>query len=202
MRGKDTGADVVVVPASTALYRLAPREYFLAGPHLLQGQAEARSWTPKALGLQLTMAGYQRGDAGGEHRASTAVRGGLVDLFPMGRLVPYRMDLFDDEVDSIRTFDVDSQRSRVPGAGDTTAARRASSRWTTRRAPPSAAAWPRNLLEGDPSKSGHLQGRRPTAWPAPASSTTCRCSSSDTATRVRLPGADATRWWLHRLRSQ
>ena len=33
------------------------------------------------------------------------VRGGLIDLFPMGSLVPYRVDLFDNEIDSIRTFD-------------------------------------------------------------------------------------------------
>ncbi len=43
-----------------------------------------------------------------------AVRGGLIDLFPMGSLVPYRVDLFDNEVDSIRTFDPDSQRSLYP----------------------------------------------------------------------------------------
>jgi transcription-repair coupling factor (superfamily II helicase) len=42
------------------------------------------------------------------------VRGGLIDLFPMGSLVPYRVDLFDDEIDSIRTFDPDSQRSLYP----------------------------------------------------------------------------------------
>src|SRR5690349_21450567 len=38
-------------------------------------------------------------------------RGGVIDLFPMGSAVPYRIDLFDDEIDSIRTFDVDTQRS-------------------------------------------------------------------------------------------
>jgi transcription-repair coupling factor (superfamily II helicase) len=43
-----------------------------------------------------------------------AVRGGLIDLYPMGSAVPYRVDLFDDEVDSIRTFDPDSQRSLYP----------------------------------------------------------------------------------------
>jgi transcription-repair coupling factor (superfamily II helicase) len=42
------------------------------------------------------------------------VRGGLIDLFPMGSQVPYRVDLFDNEVDSIRTFDPDSQRSLYP----------------------------------------------------------------------------------------
>jgi transcription-repair coupling factor (superfamily II helicase) len=43
-----------------------------------------------------------------------AVRGGLIDLFPMGSPVPYRVDLFGDEIDSIRTFDPDSQRSLYP----------------------------------------------------------------------------------------
>jgi transcription-repair coupling factor (superfamily II helicase) len=43
-----------------------------------------------------------------------AVRGGLIDLFPMGSLVPFRVDLFDDEIDSIRTFDPDTQRSLYP----------------------------------------------------------------------------------------
>ncbi len=38
-------------------------------------------------------------------------RGGLIDLFPMGSALPYRVDLLDNEVDSIRTFDVDTQRS-------------------------------------------------------------------------------------------
>ncbi|MGN1280481.1 MAG: transcription-repair coupling factor, partial [Succinivibrio sp.] len=40
-----------------------------------------------------------------------AVRGSIVDLFPMGCNSPYRIDFFDDEVDTIRIFDVDSQRS-------------------------------------------------------------------------------------------
>ena len=40
-----------------------------------------------------------------------AVRGSLLDLFPMGSAVPFRLDFFDDEIDSIRTFDVDTQRT-------------------------------------------------------------------------------------------
>ncbi|MEY3878838.1 MAG: Transcription-repair-coupling factor, partial [Pseudomonadota bacterium] len=43
-----------------------------------------------------------------------SVRGSLIDLFPMGSIVPYRLDFFDDEIDSIRTFDVDSQRTLYP----------------------------------------------------------------------------------------
>ncbi|MBA4178171.1 MAG: transcription-repair coupling factor, partial [Leptothrix sp. (in: Bacteria)] len=102
--------DVVLLPASTALTRLAPPS-FLAGTtfHFRQKSRldEAR------LKSQLTLAGYQHVSqvvSPGEY----AVRGGLIDLFPMGSLVPYRVDLFGDEVDSIRTFDPDSQRSLYP----------------------------------------------------------------------------------------
>ncbi len=103
-------ADVVLIPATTALYRLAPPA-FLAGYtfHFKVKQAldEAK------LKSQLTLAGYTHVTqvvSPGEY----AVRGGLIDLFPMGSLVPYRVDLFDNEIDSIRTFDPDSQRSLYP----------------------------------------------------------------------------------------
>jgi transcription-repair coupling factor (superfamily II helicase) len=102
--------DVVLLPATTALTRLAPPS-FLAGTtfHFKQKARldEAR------LKSQLTLAGYQHVSqvvSPGEY----AVRGGLIDLFPMGSPVPYRVDLFGDEVDSIRTFDPDSQRSLYP----------------------------------------------------------------------------------------
>ena len=42
------------------------------------------------------------------------LRGGLIDLFPMGSVLPYRLDLFDDEIETIRSFDVDTQRSLYP----------------------------------------------------------------------------------------
>lgn len=140
-------ADVILLPASTALYRVAPPA-FLAGYtfHFRQGQKldEAR------LKAQLTLAGYNHVTqvvSPGEY----AVRGGLIDLFPMGSPVPYRVDLFDDEVDSIRTFDPDSQRSLypvpevrlLPGREfpmDEDARARFRSRW-------------RELLEGDPTRS-------------------------------------------------
>jgi transcription-repair coupling factor (superfamily II helicase) len=140
-------ADVVVIPASTVLYRLAPPA-FLAGYtfHFAVKQKldEAR------LKAQLTLAGYTHVTqvvSPGEY----AVRGGLIDLFPMGSPEPYRVDLFDDEVDSIRTFDPDSQRSLypvpevrlLPGREfpmDEPARAKFRSRW-------------RELLEGDPTKS-------------------------------------------------
>ncbi len=102
--------DVVLMPASTALTRLSPPS-FMAGTtfHFKQ-----KSRLDEAqLKTQLTLAGYQHVSqvvSPGEY----AVRGGLIDLFPMGSLVPYRVDLFGDEVDSIRTFDPDSQRSLYP----------------------------------------------------------------------------------------
>jgi transcription-repair coupling factor (superfamily II helicase) len=102
--------DVVLLPASTALTRLAPPS-FLAGT-TFQFKNKSKLDEAKLKG-QLTLAGYQHVSqvvSPGEY----AVRGGLIDLFPMGSLVPYRVDLFGDEVDSIRTFDPDSQRSLYP----------------------------------------------------------------------------------------
>ncbi|MFD0666206.1 transcription-repair coupling factor [Ramlibacter sp. MAHUQ-53] len=140
-------ADVVIVPATTALYRVAPPA-FLAGYTF---QFKVRQKLDEArLKSQLTLAGYNHVTqvvSPGEY----AVRGGLIDLFPMGSPVPYRVDLFDDEIDSIRTFDPDSQRSLypvpevrlLPGREfpmDEAARARFRSRW-------------RELLEGDPTRS-------------------------------------------------
>ncbi len=103
-------ADVVLMPASTALVRLAPPS-FMAGYTFHFKQKEKLD--EAGLKAQLTLAGYTHVSqvvSPGEY----AVRGGLIDLFPMGSPVPYRVDLFGDEVDSIRTFDPDTQRSLYP----------------------------------------------------------------------------------------
>ena len=102
--------DVVLLPATTALARLAPPS-FLAGTTF--NFKQKMRLDEAGLKAQLTLAGYEHVSqvvSPGEY----AVRGGLIDLFPMGSLVPYRVDLFGDEVDSIRTFDPDSQRSLYP----------------------------------------------------------------------------------------
>jgi transcription-repair coupling factor (superfamily II helicase) len=102
--------DVVLLPATTALTRLAPPS-FLAATTFQFKQKDALD--EAALKSQLTLAGYSHVSqvvSPGEY----AVRGGLIDLFPMGSAVPYRVDLFGDEIDSIRTFDPDSQRSLYP----------------------------------------------------------------------------------------
>jgi len=98
----------------------------------------------------LTLAGYQHVTqvvSPGEY----AVRGGLIDLFPMGSPVPYRVDLFDDEIDSIRTFDPDSQRSLYPVPEVRLLPGREFPMDDTGRAK-FRARW-RELLEGDPTKS-------------------------------------------------
>ncbi|MCY7388602.1 MAG: DEAD/DEAH box helicase, partial [Burkholderiales bacterium] len=102
--------DVGIVPVTTAMTRLCPREY-LAG-HSFFVRIKSRL-NLERLRSDLTLAGYTNTSqvmAPGEF----AVRGGLIDLFPMGSSVPYRVDLFGDEVDQIRTFDVDTQRSIYP----------------------------------------------------------------------------------------
>ena len=43
-----------------------------------------------------------------------AIRGSIIDIFPMGSIIPYRIDFFGNEIDSIRTFDVDTQRGLYP----------------------------------------------------------------------------------------
>jgi transcription-repair coupling factor (superfamily II helicase) len=102
--------DVLIAAASTAVTRLAPPA-FLAGHTFFMKKGERLDIGK--LRAQLTVAGYQHVTqvvAAGEY----SVRGGLVDLFPMGTQLPYRIELFDDEVETIRSFDVDSQRSLYP----------------------------------------------------------------------------------------
>ncbi|HMJ49910.1 MAG TPA: CarD family transcriptional regulator, partial [Burkholderiales bacterium] len=102
--------DVAIIPVTTALYRLPPPSYLAAYTFFIR-QGE-RLDAVKLRG-QLTLAGYAHVTqvlSPGEY----SVRGGLIDLFPMGSALPYRIDLLDEEIESIRTFDVDTQRSVYP----------------------------------------------------------------------------------------
>ena len=102
--------DVLLVPATTALLRMAPPS-FLAGYTFFFKQGEKLN--EAKLKTQLTLAGYTHVSqvmSPGEY----SVRGGLIDLFPMGSVLPYRLDLFGDSIESIRTFDADTQRSLYP----------------------------------------------------------------------------------------
>jgi transcription-repair coupling factor (superfamily II helicase) len=102
--------DVLVVPATTALYRVCPPAY-IAGHTFFFRQGQQLDG--EKLRAQLVMAGYQHVSqvvAPGEF----SVRGGLIDLYPMGSTLPYRLDLLDDAIDVIRAFDPDTQRSLYP----------------------------------------------------------------------------------------
>ena len=102
--------DVVIVPIATALIRL-PAVAYLAGHSFMLTKKQKLNL--EALRHQCAQAGYHHVSqviSPGEF----SVRGGLIDLFPMGSVLPYRIDLFDDEIESIRTFDVDTQRSLYP----------------------------------------------------------------------------------------
>jgi len=99
--------DVAIVPAATALTRLGPPSFLAAHSFFLKA---GEAIELERLRAQLTLAGYSHVTqvvAPGEY----CVRGGLVDLFPMGSALPYRLDLFDSEIESIRSFDPDSQRT-------------------------------------------------------------------------------------------
>ncbi len=101
---------VVIVPVSTALLRLPPVAYLAAHTFMLK---KGQRLDVDALRNQCAQAGYHHVSqvmAPGEF----SVRGGLVDLYPMGSAFPYRIDLFDDEIETIRTFDIDTQRSVYP----------------------------------------------------------------------------------------
>ncbi len=98
---------VLVVPITTALHRLAPKRFLLGSSLVLDiGQ----KLDVEQMRSRLEAAGYRCVDTVYEH-GEFAVRGALIDLFPMGSALPYRIDLFDDEIETLRTFDPENQRS-------------------------------------------------------------------------------------------
>lgn len=102
--------DVLLVPTATALLRIAPPSFLAAHTFFFK---QGDTIDEKRFRQQLTIAGYNHVSqvmSPGEY----AIRGGLIDLFPMGAKLPYRLDLFDDTIESIKTFDVDTQRSIFP----------------------------------------------------------------------------------------
>ncbi|MCY1274094.1 Transcription-repair-coupling factor [compost metagenome] len=98
---------VLVVPITTALHRLAPTRFLLGSSLVLD---VGQKLDVDEMRLRLEAAGYRCVDTVYEH-GEFAVRGALIDLFPMGSDLPYRIDLFDDEIETLRTFDPETQRS-------------------------------------------------------------------------------------------
>ena len=101
------GTGVIVTSISTLMGRLPPIHY-LQGHSLIIRQGD--TFNIDSMRQQLERAGYRCVDTVYSH-GEFAIRGSLVDLYPMGSPLPYRIDLFDDEVETLRTFDPETQRS-------------------------------------------------------------------------------------------
>jgi transcription-repair coupling factor (superfamily II helicase) len=140
--------DLAVVPAQTALVRLCPPAYLAARTFFLE---QGKRLDVEALRQQMAVAGYHHVTqvvAPGEF----CVRGGIIDLFPTGSQLPYRIDLDDDVIETIRAFDVDTQRTlyavkevRMLPAREFPLDDAGRARFRSRF---------REMFEGDPSKQG------------------------------------------------
>ncbi|MEG1193108.1 MAG: transcription-repair coupling factor [Clostridia bacterium] len=97
----------LVVPADALMHRLMPKASFLAG---MISISEGERMEPSVLMEKLTASGYERVDVA-EARGQCALRGGILDVYPIGQDNAVRFEFFDDEIDSLRDFDVMTQRS-------------------------------------------------------------------------------------------
>jgi len=98
---------ILVVSFPSLMHRLPPRDY-IAGNSLMLSCGQR--FDIDAMRTSLTRAGYQSVEAVYEH-GEFAVRGSIMDIFPMGSDLPYRVDLLDDEIETLRPFDPETQRS-------------------------------------------------------------------------------------------
>ena len=99
--------DILVTPVDAMMHRMAPAEGFVQ--HVLRIE-ETDRFEPAELIERLTAAGYERVQIV-EARGQCALRGGILDVYPVGEANALRIEFFDDEIDSIRGFDVMTQRS-------------------------------------------------------------------------------------------
>ena len=97
----------LIVSVTTLMHLLAPREHVLANSFAIN---VGDDFNLELNRIKLESVGYQCVSQVYQH-AEFAVRGAIVDLFPMGSKVPFRIELFDEEIESIRTFDPETQRS-------------------------------------------------------------------------------------------
>jgi transcription-repair coupling factor (superfamily II helicase) len=98
---------LLLVPVSSLVQRLPPASYILQRSFSI---ATGQALVIDEFRQRLHHAGYEASDQVYQAGQYT-VRGSILDLFPSGSPVPFRLDLFDEEIDSIREFDPESQRS-------------------------------------------------------------------------------------------
>ena len=104
---------ILIVPVPTLMHRLAPTQYIAGSSLVLE---TGQSLNVEQFRGNLTHNGYTNVETVYEH-GEFAQRGSLLDVYPMGSDLPFRIDLLDDEIDSLRTFEPESQRTveRVDG---------------------------------------------------------------------------------------
>ena len=98
---------IIVIPVSSFLQRVSPQDFMAQRSFHLQIGDKINT---DSLRKRLTNSGYHCVDQVFSH-GEFAVRGAIIDIFPMGSEQPFRLDLFDDEIETIRLFDAESQRS-------------------------------------------------------------------------------------------
>ena len=96
---------ILIVPVSTLMHRLAPKEYVSGSSLVLEA---GQKLDPAQFRTNLDRNGYANVATVFEH-GEFAQRGSLIDVYPMGSPLPFRIDLLDDEVDTLRTFDPQTQ---------------------------------------------------------------------------------------------
>ena len=104
----DLERGILILPVATLMHRLPPRAFLDAHALLLE---TGQRMDLENMRLRLETSGYHCVSTVMEH-GEFAVRGSLLDLYPMGSREAYRIELFDDEIESIRSFDTETQRSR------------------------------------------------------------------------------------------
>lgn len=98
---------IVISSVTTLMHRLCPPQFLHQYAFVLK---EGQSLDLHQFREQLQQAGYYNVNKVLEH-GEYAIRGGLIDVYPMGSTKPIRIELFDDVIDSLRHFDTESQRT-------------------------------------------------------------------------------------------
>jgi len=106
-RLKNIRRGIVILPIATLLHKLPPLSFYQGQNFILD---VGQTFHLENTCTQLEIAGYHRVESVYEP-GEFAVRGSIIDIFPMGQEQPFRVELFDDEIESLRTFDPESQRT-------------------------------------------------------------------------------------------
>ena len=106
-RLQQTSNAIVISSTSTLMHRLCPPQFLHHHALVLK---EGQTLNLEQFRNQLQQAGYHCVNKVLEH-GEFAIRGAIIDVFPMGSSMPFRIELFDDVIDSLRQFDTESQRT-------------------------------------------------------------------------------------------